>query len=87
MAVTVPVFRVEVTMLARPAPFRFTVSLTPGPVKVTVPPGVPPPGAITATEAVSVTGVPAVDGSGLAITVVMVSAGLTVTETVSVEGV
>ncbi|MNN97440.1 hypothetical protein D3C81_2166040 [compost metagenome] len=42
-----PVCRFVVTMLAWPDPFRVTVSFRPGPVKVTVPVGIPTLGIMT----------------------------------------
>ncbi|GAA5610954.1 hypothetical protein Spla01_02101 [Streptomyces platensis] len=53
--------------------------------KVTVPVGVPAPGATGATVAVKVTDCPTTDGSGDEMTVVVVSAGSTVWVSVSLE--
>ena len=53
--------------------------------KVTVPVGVPAPGATGATVAVKVTGWPKTDGSGDEVTVVVVDACATVWVSVPVE--
>ncbi|MGW3275432.1 hypothetical protein ACWDFH_28785 [Streptomyces kronopolitis] len=53
--------------------------------KVTVPVGVPAPGATGATVAVNVTDSPTTDGSGDELTVVVVDAGPTVWVSVPVE--
>ncbi|OEV26787.1 hypothetical protein AN220_07250 [Streptomyces nanshensis] len=86
MAVTVPLASTVVATHAVPEASSATVSLSPpGPVKVTVPVGVPEPGAFVVTVAHTSTDSPHTDGSGLAVTAVVVSAALTVTSTVSDE--
>ncbi len=81
-----PVASVVELMQAWPAPLRAMVWLSPpGPVKVTVPVGVPEPGAVVVTVAQTVTDWPHTDGFGVAVTTVVVLAGLTVTATVPVE--
>ncbi len=82
----VPVASAVVVRQAWPAPLRVAVWLSPpGPVKVTVPVGVPEPGAVVVTVAQTVTDWPQTEGLGVAVTAVVVLAGLTVTATVSVE--
>ncbi|MFF2189450.1 hypothetical protein [Streptomyces sp. NPDC058155] len=54
-------------------------------MNVTVPVGVPEPGASVVTVAHTVTNCPHTDGFGVAVTVVLVAAALTVTVTVPVE--
>ncbi len=55
-------------------------------VKLTVPVGTPAPGAIGATLALTVTGSPYVEGSGVVVTVVVVAAWLTVCVALLREG-
>ena len=82
----VPVARVVEVKQAWPEASSATVWLSPpGPVKVTVPVGVPDPGALVATTAQTETVCPHTEGLGNALTVVVVPAGLTVTPTVSME--
>ncbi len=65
---------------ALPVASSVTVWLSPpGPVKVTVPVGVPEPGASVVTVAHTVTDSPHTDGSGLTVTTVVVDASSTVT--------
>ncbi|MFD9419687.1 hypothetical protein ACFWC9_33985 [Streptomyces goshikiensis] len=64
-----------------------TVSLSPpGPVKVTVPVGVPLPGATAVTSAHRVTVWPHTEGLGFTERVVVLAAWLTVTGAVPVDG-
>ena len=82
----VPEARVVVVKQAWPEALSVTVWLSPpGPVKVTVPVGVPDPGALVVTVAQTVTDWPHTEGLGVAVTAVVVDAGLTVTATVPVE--
>ncbi len=57
----------------------------PGPVKVTVPVGVPDPGALVVTCAQTVTDCPQTEGLGVTETAVVVDAGFTVTDAVPDE--
>ncbi|GAO05922.1 hypothetical protein TPA0598_01_02920 [Streptomyces lydicamycinicus] len=85
MTVCVPTPSALVVTLAVP-PERVPVKVGPPEMtKVTVPVGVPAPGATGATVAVKVTGCPTTDGSGDEVTVVVVSAGSTVWVSVSLE--
>ncbi len=78
MAVTVPVASTVVVTHAVPEASSAVVSLSPpGPVKVTVPVGVPEPGGSMVTVAHNSTDSPHTDGSGLAVTTVVVGAALT----------
>ena len=82
----VPVASVVLVMQAWPEALSGTVWLSPpGPVKVTVPVGVPEPGGLVVTVAQTVTDWPHTDGFGVAVTAVVVLAGLTVTARVPVE--
>ncbi|GAA5610958.1 hypothetical protein Spla01_02105 [Streptomyces platensis] len=86
MTVCVPAERALVLTLAVP-PERVPVSVGPPmTTKVTVPVGVPAPGATGATVAVKVTGWPTADGSGAEVTVVVVDALLTVWVSVPLDG-
>ncbi|OEV26789.1 hypothetical protein AN220_07260 [Streptomyces nanshensis] len=80
MAVTVPVASTVVATHAVPEASSATVSLSPpGPVKVTVPVGVPEPGASVVTVAHTSTDSPHTDGFGVAVATVVVDASSTVT--------
>ena len=73
----VPVVREVVVTQAWPAPSSVTVRLSPpGPVKVTVPVGVPEPGGLVVTVAQTSTDCPQTDGSGSAVTTVVVVCGV-----------
>ncbi|OEU98559.1 hypothetical protein AN217_12910 [Streptomyces qinglanensis] len=80
MAVTVPVASTVVVTHAVPEASSTVVSFSPpGPVKVTVPVGVPEPGGSMVTVAHTSTDSPHTDGSGLTVTTVVVDASSTVT--------
>ncbi|GAA3079543.1 hypothetical protein GCM10020254_24740 [Streptomyces goshikiensis] len=82
---TVPLVRVLVVTHAVPLALRGTVVLSPAPVKVMVPVGVPLPGAMAVTVAQTVTVWPHTEGLGLTETVVVLAAWLTVAGAVPVD--
>jgi hypothetical protein len=77
--VCVPRLRVEVAKVAWPEAFSVLVPSVVAPSRnVTVPPGVPAPGALAVTVAVNVTACPNTEGLAEAVTIVLVPSALTV---------
>lgn len=75
--------RVEVAKVATPEPFSVPVPSVVAPsLNVTLPVGVPEPGAETVTVAVKVTDCPKTDGFTLEMSAVVVGSGFTICESV-----
>ncbi|GAA3079500.1 hypothetical protein GCM10020254_24680 [Streptomyces goshikiensis] len=80
---------VRLLVVRHAVPLASSVSVTfspPGPVKVTVPVGVPLPGATAVTVAHTVTASPHTEGSGSTVTDTVLDAWLTVASSEPVDG-
>jgi hypothetical protein len=84
--VTVPVDNVDTVTQAWPATSATVWFGPPSPLNVTVPVGVPEPGAFAVTVAHTVTDCPHTDGFGVTDTEDVVDASFTVTDAVPVDG-